>query len=330
MNRILTLLVVFMISSPVLSQPPTWYENMKRQDGELIGFGEGKTLKEAEVTAKARIATQIKATVKSNFILKTKMKDDEVSQEARDLIESTTEVILTDVTVKKKEKIDKVWYVALSYLNLPFEKKFAMKLGAFKCKDVKQNRYLNKTPLVKLISKELGCEIDVKLVRKSGLWHMAYQNVMQPLTSFDFEKLYTGYHGKDVEITSSNTLFTEGNTFAFKIKSKRNGYLSLFNVYEDGQVFTLLRNKSVTANKRITFPPTSSDQELVAGLLRPKMATFELYIAVFSERKLELSRFQQAGTELVQGEFHYKFAELMDILDKHDFSASMIRIKPWE
>lgn len=66
----------------------------------------------------------------------------------------------------------------------------------------------------------------------------------------------------------------------------------------------------------------------MCGLVTPGKETRDLYVAIYSKNKIDLSRIQQVGGKVEKDEEHFKFGELLDILGENEFSSVLIRTKP--
>jgi len=57
------------------------------------------------------------------------------------------------------------------------------------------------------------------------------------------------------------------------------------------------------------------------------ISTYDLYVAIYTKKPLNMGRFEYANDTLAQSETAYKFDELMDILDGVSFSSLLLRTK---
>jgi len=152
---------------------------------------------------------------------------------------------------------------------------------------------------------------------------------MLPLCPDEFEKLFISYESENISIIpSKSSVLTEGDVFSFSIESKKNGYLSIINVYEDGECFIITSNQPVMTNQLISIPDKSSDNELIAGLFTEKQPTYDLYVALFDNKEINLSRLQTAGSKIEKEEWHYKFNEVLEMMNEYEFCTVLIRTRP--
>lgn len=329
-NATLNFILLFLVFSFLLSaSPPEWFRKLSHKDYEIIGYGSSKSRDDAKTMAKEEIANSIQTQIISENVFERTDINDVVNEKMSKYIKAKTNVVLSDLITIKEERKKKEWYVALIYVNLPIEKKFKKRVSLFDHEIEKQNKYLLNSPLIQAINEELNCKLDIKLKRKNKLWYLAYENVMLPLSPDEFEKLFISSNSDQISlILSKSSILTEGDVFSFSVESKQNGYLSIINVYENGECFIITSNQSVTSNSPIRFPDESSDNELVAGLFTENQPTFDLYIALFDEEEINLSRIQTAGEIIESEERHYKFNEVLEMMNEYEFCTVLIRTRP--
>jgi hypothetical protein len=286
-------------------------------------------LEEARTMAQKEIANSIQTQIISENIFETSEINDVVNEKVKLYLEVKTDVVLNEVRKIKEEKKKKKWYVALIYENLPIEKKFAKRISILDYEIEKQNKYLVKSPLIKAINEELNCKPDIKLTRKNKLWYLAYENLLLPLSPDEFEKLFISYESDKISLNpTKSSLLLEGDVFSFSVESKQNGFLSIINVYEDGECFIISSNQPIMPNNPISIPNESSDNQLVAGLFIENQPTYDLYVALFDKEEINLSRIQTAGDIVEKEEWHYKFDEVLKMMNENEFCTVLIRTRP--
>ena len=57
------------------------------------------------------------------------------------------------------------------------------------------------------------------------------------------------------------------------------------------------------------------------------VGTFDLYVAIYTNNPIDMSRFEYANVDLASREFSYKFDELMDVMDGYEYSSTLLRTK---
>jgi hypothetical protein len=328
-NICLIILILVFLFSSLYSDEPEWYRRLSRQEYEIIGYGSSNNIEEARTIAKKEIANSIQTQIYYESTFELSEINSVVNEKANLYLKAKTDVVLNDLKTMREELKKKIWYVALCYDNLPIEKKFANRVIVSEFKSENQNRYLQNSPLIRSVNEELNCMLDIQLKRKNRIWYLAYENILLPLSPDEFEKLFIRYNSENISITqSSSVILTEGNIFSFSIKSLMDGYFSIVNVYEDGECFIITSNQPIQKNNPICFPESSSNIELVAGLFTDKQATYDLYIVLFDINEINLSRLQTASSKIVKDEWHFKFNEVIEMMDIYEFGTVLLRIRP--
>lgn len=320
----------FLPVSYALAAPPEWYQKLSHEEDVIVGYGEAGTIDEAKAHAAADIAKQIQLNVSGEDSFEKEVVNDTVSQKGKTVVNQKTDVVLSDVETKAEQR-GKTWYVACLYENVNIGKKCAKRLKLSGCTSERQNKYLEKTPLFQEINKEAGCKRDFRLIRDNKIWYLTHQNMerMLPLSANIFARLFVGFQARSIALTASNDDLVEGSAFSFTLRPNADGFVTLIDVYENGEVFIVAPNLPAKANKSIIFPDPSVADEMAAGLLTPGLQTKDLYLAVYSRDKADFfNRIQRMGKQVEKDEDHYKFAELLDILDGYDFSSVIIRTRP--
>ncbi len=313
-----------------ISSSPQWYEKRlyTGDDSEIVGYGQADTIEEAKINAKNDIAKQIYSQIVSKNEFTTRVLNEKVTKKGETIIKETTDVRISDAQVIKSEYNQGLWYVALSYEYLTPAMKFVKKIKADSCMNDKQNRYLKKTPLVRAINNEAGCTPSLSIERLNSVWNIAYKGTLQPIRQ-DFEKLLARVQSSGmIELYASEENPIEGQVISFTVVSRRIGYVSLFNVYENGEAFVIAANQVVEAQMPVVIPDPKSGNELIAGLLIAGKPSIDLFVAVYSETRLDCSKIQHLGKTIEKEEEHYKFSDLLDMMGSYEFSTILIRTTP--
>ena len=321
-------LLIILVSCTHLTVLPDWFGKLPHNDYEIIGYGIGNSVEEATARANKDIALYIRTHISSESFFEETLTDEEYSRKAKVILQEHTHVVLSEVVTIKQEHAGGIWYVAVRYENLPFEEKIAKRLRLSECIKESQNRYLSRTPLIRSINKELNCELDFKLTRNHGVWYISYDKVMVPLNRKNFERLFISYESYGISLIPSKTELVAADIFSFAFQSSQSGFASLLNICEDGEVFIISANQPIKANKETTIPDPSGEMELFAGLPHEGRPTYDLYTLIISNNKIDLSRIQQAGNKVEKGARHFKFDEVLSLMDEYDFSTVLIRSRP--
>ncbi len=325
-------LIFFLFTScttPTPKKAPNWYTNIQiKEKNIIIGYGEGKTLKEAKSRAKEDIAQTVLTTINSSFTEKTVQENDNLESKIETLLQANTKLNLYNVRRLKEEQKGGIFYLALKYVNLNLTYRVKKNIKDFECLDDIEN-YLHTTPLIKKLSSDLECKLDFKLQRLNKVWNLSYKQYLFPLNEYEFEKLFVTKKSSLFNFKISKSPLIDGEEFYLTFKTKKRGYITLLNIYENG-IVTLLR-KSQKIEKDLQIPSKKSKEVFEAGLVDKNRDSYELFVAILSEKPLDMSRFFYADESLASSQRDYKFDELLDILENYEYSTLFVatKLKKW-
>ena len=307
---------------------PLWYHNLTRQTSSYyVGYGQGNSETEAKNAALNDIANQISIIVDTERSSHLGLKDDELS---KDFSADSTQISHAHIygyEVLKLEYEKGRYYIAVGYENIPSIDKFNKKLSHVTVdKPEVYNPYLQQTPIAKKLIKN----VNFALKRKDGIWYIRYRDIFQPLDERDFSYFFVSTTNPNLSITTSkhNDLLHNGDEFYFKVTSKKSGYVTIFTVYEDGTVATLIRNVPVRKDKMENIPDKEFESALRAGLIEKGVETFDLYVVVYSKNKKHFDSFARADEALIDDERYKNFDELIALLNKTEFVTLKVVTKP--
>ena len=336
--RIISLFLLgLVLSSCATLEPktiPSWFYKLKADNSyELIGYGQGNTLKEAHINAKEDISQILLSKVDSSIVSKIEDYSLSIDNNTSTISESNTDsqvkvtssASLSNVKSIKQEKLDGTYFVAVKYENLDLAYRVKLALGSFKCVEKRIDSYLSQTPLVKKITSSLGCALNFRLERKDGVWYLANKEQLFVLSDAEFEKLYSLKRSDTLAFEVSKNPLKDGDSFYFMLHSKKKGYITLLNVYENG-IVTLLK-PSTPIEQTLQVPAKESENYFEAGLVEEGYDTFDLYVAMWSEKPLDMSRFEYGDEELASSEMAYKFDELLQRLENIEYATLFVRTK---
>lgn len=333
MKIIFSLLITLLFLGCGTSNPepkiyPQWYKNRELHltvKFEIIGYGQGKTIKEAKANAKEDIAQTLISKIDSSFTNTIKSKNDSFTDISESNLKVTSKLNLHNVKTIKQEQKDNIFYVALKYKNLDLAYKIISTIDKVECTKKYLNSYLLETPLVKKLTASIGCELDFKLDRRNEAWYLKYKEHLFLLSDDEFEELYVTKTNYKFDFVSNKKVLNDGDIFYFKLSSANSGYITLLNVYENGTV-TLLQPSTPIKNS-IQVPSKDSTNYFEAGLVKEGVNTYDLYIAIYTQEPLDMSRFEYANENLAESELAYKFDELINIINKNEYSSTLLRTR---
>ena len=326
--------VLFLVLLSSIYANPMWYHSLqKTKPNTYIGYGSGVDEVHAKQEAFNDIASQISVSVSNTLKQSQKIEDGKYKNIEEYIASQNSKATLYDYALIKSEFDNGKYFVAVEYENIPSLDKFVrkIKLDNFNLdKSEKQNNYLKETNIAKKLEKSLNKKIDFNLLRKDAKWYVKYKNILQPLDKKDFSFFFASISNADLEINTNKKrdILYDGDKFFFKLKSKQQGYVSIFSVYEDGTVSTLVRNIPIEQNRLENIPDEDFESIPEAGLMKQGEETFDLYVAIFSSKKMRFDSFAYADEELISEEKYKNFDELINFIDDKTYTTLKVVTKP--
>lgn len=311
------------LASMLAFAAPSWYMNTAVKPYELIGYGEGDSAESAAGRAKEDIASQLKTKIDSTVSQSTKVKNGKVDSESAQKLKVTTEAMLSGVEKIKEEREGGTYYAAYKYDVRPFEVRFAARATKAVCQGKSGSTTLEYTKLFKAITEELGCQPRIKLVRQNGVYTISSQEVALAANT-EIERMFFGRQSPSLSINSSKQQPRSGESISLTLKSQKDGYVSLFDVYDDGKVTVVTANAKIRKMQPLKIPDeTNKELELVMSDNDGKNST-DMFVAVFGESELDLGGFERME-EGVATDKAYKLDELFWMMDRHPFATVIIK-----
>ena len=140
--------------------------------------------------------------------------------------------------------------------------------------------------------------------------------------------LFRSYSAPEIHFEVSKSVLYEGDFFHFDVQVQKAGYVTILTVYEDGTVSTLLRNIKLNANTKEQIPDKDFESELQAGLMQKGRQTYDLYVALWHEKRRHFDSFATADEKLITDERYKNFDTLIKMLDTEIFSTLKVVTKP--
>jgi len=279
---------------------PLWFHHLQGKSYELFGYGVDGDLSTARNMAKNEVAESLRVRVQSSFSLNQSLEGTKAKQSAKSSLHTQADAILEGIEVVKEVQKDGKWYVALKYDNRPLFEKIQAKYPHFKKPHLQ----------------------EVHLVRKSNAWYLNVKGELFLLSKENFIELFENHDSNITKLSLNKNKFNSYDKMEFNLQTKKEGFVSLFNVESGGKVALLFANVKV---KKSLHLPRKSDDALIAYNPSQKTIT-EMYVAIYSKKKLDLREFERVGTELLDGS-NYNFHKLLAIIQKYNFTSLRVKIK---
>jgi len=224
---------------------------------------------------------------------------------------------MTSVKPIKSEKIGSSYFIAVVHQELP----------TLACNTPIQNAFLSKSSLIQEANRLTQCPYDYQLSYINEKWHLKYKTIFETLSEKDFATFFVTVSNDNISLKSSKNSFREGEGFHLLLSAQKDGYISLFNVYEDGKVGLIFENEKISKKREIIFPSATSGQEFVATLNTPNEATKDLYFVIYSPKKVDLSYFEEQSSNLVSKK-EFRFNDVLKLCEDKEFATIVLQTKP--
>jgi len=313
---------------------PSWFNKLQvKNPCVYVGYGISESRVKAKQEALSEIASQMYVVIDDS--IHSSVKDDNGHISSSNESESSQKSLatLSDYKLLKSEYEDGKYYVALSYENIPSLDKFVRKVKALKITSSlssKPDAYLSNTLISRELQKKLSHKLVFKLVRKDKKWYIQHKSILQILDKKDFSKFFVTKSSSKLTLHTNKRrdVLHDGDKFYFNVKTLEDGYVTLLDVYEDGTVATLVKN--VAMKKGIVEKIPDEDFESVpeASLMVKGEETYDLYVVIFSKKRLRFDSFAYADDTLISEEKYKNFDTLIRFLDGKIYTTLKVVTKP--
>jgi len=300
---------------------PTWYQNrnIPKNSFEIIGYGFGNNENEAKQNARKDIAEQISIKVKSeNF--KTEKRIGQKSQTSFVNI-STQKTYLTLSNLEIIRISNNRKFVALKYLNLPFEKKFLNKIGKYKCGS--QNSFLENTKFGKLAIQTNNCLPNILIFKNHNSLFINSGNISELLPH-----LSTLFFTKSDSHISLNIpdIVKERDEFDIQFSTSTNGFVNILMITDKGEVFEIISNYFSEKREKISVGQIL-DKHFFGMVENKEEFEDSMFIGIFSKNNLE-DNFLKIRDENQKYQ-EINFSRFLELFHNNifNFTSKIIRIK---
>lgn len=307
---------------------PKWYAEQiyNAQFPEFVGYGAGASKQAAETRALADLSLQIKSWIKVEQKLSTVNLNALSEQHFKEFVSLESNISVSSVKLIKQEQKQDHYFVAYRYSNLPVALKVAAKLTDPKCA-TRQHPYLSYTPLFLSIEKALGCMPEITLYHRQDQWMIEISGELFELNDTDLAQLFTRKKSNAIEMDYSSRTVSEGQYYHININHYKAGYLSLVQVFSDGQMQTLIDNKSIVANEKITYPDLKQYKGLRGQNLTNNPSSKDLTLAILCDLPIDLSRITEISSVVEVEKNQQEFTLLMNSISYCSVGADVLTVK---
>lgn len=307
-----------------LQAAPHWYGTIPAQPYELIGYGKGESPQAARNAALAEIAGVIRSDVQSRFEQRTHLSGDQYDQSSMGSLSVLSDVQLSGVETIRHERYGQHYYTALRFDIRPFEVRLRERLGTPVC--IERAGFLNMTPVGQNLKELMGCDVALRVYRQSDVWMLGTTDAALPWGQESFERLFAERYDARVVLKSSAPRLVDGEAFSLSIQAEAAGYVTLFNLYDTGQVAVMVDNLPIQGGQSLQIPESiDPGLELVAAAGN-RDSTRDLYVALWHRERESFSRFEQTDSRVLGASQGSHFEELIGLLDRGVWSSVVVGV----
>jgi len=286
-------LLTYLFISTSAFASPDWY-GQKHGDSELVfGYGQALTYQHAKASAYSDLSSNIEVRVTKNVQSKKLIKDGKLTKTASSESKTQSDVVFrNNVTVAHSEVLAGQYYVAVQYDKTSFYQRLNTWLSLGDCQS-EIPAYWQQVSLVKNWISQHSCLPKIGLERFAGGWQLTHSNGQLILPDRQYENLFFSHGSKQIALNSTKHRLKQGEYYFINIATHNNGYLSLFQVYEDGSTGVLIENEAVQSSTQITYPDNNLYDGIEAILAKGDSSSFDVNIALLCEQQIDTSRFEK-------------------------------------
>ena len=272
-----------------ISKPPDWYSEQLLEIPEnfLVGYGSGKSQEVARAKSMNHISQSLRSRVESEYESRQQSRKSgsdiyENDVEMRQTIRIRSKGILEGLELLKSENVDGIYYGAYIVDNRPLHFRVAEKLPKADRLRKKTKSFFDTLPF-SLALEDSEVLADYKIVYRDKNWKVL---AGKALFSIEPAVWREGFFAETNagELTLSvvpGFNLRHGDLYHIKARTGKNGYLSLFTVFENGQVVRLGNaNRRVTSDSAQTYPDLIEYDGMIAENLTTHKTTRDMIVAI--------------------------------------------------
>jgi len=322
----LLFIVIASVSSIFASETPEWYgsASLPHESYEIIGYGSGSSLAEAETNARSEIAKSLIVNINSKMNITYSQINEEQSKQIAQDIKETANLVLSGIEIIKRECKNNKCYVALKYINLPLAAKINKQVGDSACKKLENNKYLLHTQFFKELQEEIGCYPVLKFYNIGNNIFAELNGTPFYISPNDFLKLFTEVDNEYFSLTPTKKVLKSGDIYQLKLSINRDGYLSVYQVSKIGGVSVLIDNEYVLKDMDLIYPETDKYEGLEAYLSENDNREIDLTIATLCNEKINNNMFGKISNEKQIP--NSGFGSLIKMISQCDINSKIIEV----
>ena len=311
--------VILLFTLNLFSSEPDWFYNISHKDFEIIGYGVGQTRKEAKQNARIEITNSISVQVQNSFFRENSLENGKYRKDIQQNSSEKSFAKLDNLEIMKSEYLGDRYFVAIKYLNISFIKNLKYRIGDRKIAK-ENNRYLQKTLFLQELKQEFGFYPKIEI----------YRDILT-IGDFSFKisqeilgKLLISVDNQNLNLTIPKKL-KNGELYFIQVQVKKKGFLTLIQIYKNGETSLLFANKIVSKNMILEYPNSENFDGIETYLANGTLKTQDLTMAVLCQEKRGFEYFDSISIEKEQ--FAKIYGDLFNLISGCDVVSGVLEIR---
>jgi len=280
---------------------PEWYLNasLPAKNHEIIGYGAANTLSEAMTMARAEIAKTLSVTINSKVEYFTSKKNGATTYSVSNFVNEESKLIIDDTEIAKKEKINDTWYVAVKYTYLPLTVRIMDVAKQTDNQSIASHPILEKSPLFKTLKNEFNFTPELSFFHKSGILFIRLDNKVLNVSRNEVPLLFGIVDSDFINFKTENSHLKNYDVYRFNIDIFKNGYLSVFQVSQNGGVVLFIDNEPVEKGMKLVYPQKDIYEGLEAIVPEDYSGEIELNVAALCDKEINNTIFPKVSEDMI-------------------------------
>jgi len=311
--------VILLFTLHLFSSEPNWFYNISHKDFEIIGYGVGQTRKEAKQNARIEITNSISVQVQNSFFRENSLENGKYRKDIQQNSSEKSFAKLDNLEIMKIEYLGDRYFVAIKYLNISFIKNLKYRIGDRKIAK-ENNRYLQKTLFLQELKQEFGFYPKIEI----------YRDILT-IGDFSFKisqeilgKLLISVDNQNLNLTIPKKL-KNGELYFIQVQVKKKGFLTLIQIYKNGETSLLFANKIVSKNMILEYPNSENFDGIETYLANGTLKTQDLTMAVLCRKKRGFEYFDSISIE--KERFAKIYGDLFNLISGCDVVSGVLEIR---
>ncbi len=303
MKKLILVFIFLTIDIQLHAEPfiPEWYLNasLPAKSHEIIGYGSANTLSEAMTMARAEIAKTLSVTIDSKVEYFASKKNGATTYSVSNLINEESKIIIDNTEIIKKEKINDTWYVAVKYTYLPLAVRIMDIAKQTDNQSISPHPILEKSPLFKTLKNEFNFTPKLSFFHKSGILFIRLNNEVMKVSRNEVPLLFGIVDSDFINFKTKNSHLKNYEVYRFNIDIFKNGYLSVFQVSQNGGVVLFIDNEPVENGMKLVYPQEDIYEGLEAIVPEDYSSEIELNVAALCDKKINNTIFPKVSEDVI-------------------------------